>query len=275
MTTTIPQMQAKRVATGGFQTAYYEAGAGRPVILIHGGGAGADSRSNWEGCFPRFAERMKVYAMDLVGFGSSDTPDSESFTYSQQARTEQLIAFIEALPYNRVSVVGNSMGGATGLGVAMQRPELLENLVLMGSAGLNREISGAALQAIVNYDFTVEGMRRVVAALANPSYVPTPELLEYRFRLSTQPGVRAAYRATMGWVKQQGGLHYDEADIAKVKTRTLVFNGKDDQVCPMPDAYRFLELLENSHGYFLPHCGHWAMIEYPEVFARITLDFLA
>jgi pimeloyl-ACP methyl ester carboxylesterase len=41
------------------------------------------------------------------------------------------------------------------------------------------------------------------------------------------------------------------------------------------DAYRFLELLENSHGYFLPHCGHWAMIEYPGLFAQIALDFLA
>lgn len=265
----------KSVTTNGYQTAYYEAGSGDPVVLIHGGGAGADSAGNWSSCLPLLAQRKHVYAYDMVGFGNSEAPDPATFSYTQSARNEQLVAFIEALPYERVSVVGNSMGGATGLGVAMRRPELVQNLVLMGSAGLNRQTHDPAIQAIVNYDFTIEGMRRIVAALANDDFVPTQDMLEARFRLSIQPSIRAAYGATMTWVKEQGGLHYDDADIATVKTRTLIFNGKNDRVCPMADAYHFLELLENSFGYFVPHCGHWAMIEYPELFARITLDFLS
>ena len=42
----------------------------------------------------------------------------------------------------------------------------------------------------------------------------------------------------------------------------------------MGESYRFLELLENSSGYFQPHCGHWAMIEFPEVFSSVLLGFL-
>jgi len=259
--------------TGAFKTHYFEAGAGESVLLIHGGGAGADSVGNWEICFPLFAQRMHVYAMDLVGFGRSDAPSPDTFAYTQAARNEQAIALIEGLGLGPVNIVGNSMGGATALGVAMQRPDLVKNIVLMGSAGLNRKLD-AALAPVVDYDYTLEGMRRIVAVLANPQLNMSEELLTYRYELSVDPARRAAYHATMKWVKQQGGLHYEEADIAAVKTRSLIFAGKDDLVVPLHENVRFLELLENASAYFLPHCRHWAMMEYPALFTRVVTDFL-
>jgi pimeloyl-ACP methyl ester carboxylesterase len=263
----------KFIRTGSFNTHYYEGGEGRTVVLIHGGGAGADSYGNWKICFPLFTARMHTYAMDMVGFGRSDSPDPESFAYTQKTRNEQAIAFIEALDCGPVDIVGNSMGGATALGVAMMRPDLARNIVLMGSGGLNRELN-AALAPVVNYDYTLEGMRKLVAVLANPDMQMSEELLKYRYELSIVDGRKAAYRATMGWVKANGGLHYEEEEIAAVKTRCLVFAGKDDLVIPMKENIRFLELLENSTGYFLPHCRHWAMMEYPDLFAKVVTDFL-
>lgn len=264
----------QRIQTGEFQTAYYEAGSGETILLIHGGGAGADSCGNWKNCFLPFSRRARVLAMDMVGFGASDAPDPAQFSYTQDARTAQAIAFIEAMGNGQpVHIVGNSMGGATALGVAMQRPELVRNIVLMGSAGLNRDLN-AALAPVINYDFTLEGMRNIVGVLANPDLGMSEELLSYRYELSIQPARKAAYKATMGWVKERGGLHYEEAQIAAVKTRALVFAGKDDLVIPMEDNVRFLQLLDHSTGYFLPHCRHWAMMEYPEIFSRVTIDFL-
>jgi pimeloyl-ACP methyl ester carboxylesterase len=260
------------IKTGEFQTHYIEQGTGEPVILVHGGGAGADGTSNWTRCLPFFAARKRAIAVDMVGFGHSGAPDPAAFTYSQDARTAQLIAFIEALGLGNVSLVGNSMGGATSLGVAMQRPDLVENLVLMGSAGMPAP-PGPALAAIANYDFTVEGMRRVIAALANPDFTATEDQLQYRYELSVQPAVKAAYQATNAWVREHG-LAYRTDQIEQVKTRTLVVHGKDDQVVPVSHAYRFLELLQNSSGYIIPNCRHWAMIEYPELFSAIVLDFV-
>lgn len=262
----------KMIQTGDFQTHYIEEGSGDPVILVHGGGAGADGVSNWTTCLPFFAARKRAIAVDLVGFGHSDKPDPAEFTYSQDARNAQLIDFIEALGFEKVSLVGNSMGGATSLGVAMRRPDLVENLVLMGSAGLSGE-PNPALGAILGYDFTVEGMRRIIAALANPGFEATEEQVQYRYELSTRPDTRAAYSATMQWVRDHE-LAYPPEEIARVMTRTLVVHGKDDLVVPVTQAYRFLELLENSFGYVIPNCRHWTMIEYPEVFSAITLDFL-
>lgn len=262
-----------RVTTLGYETHFLRAGAGDPLVLVHGGGAGADSLGNWQTCLPLFARDFEVFAPDMVGFGRSDCPDPTTFTYDGDARIDQLVAFVEALSLGPVSLVGNSMGGAASLGVAMKRPDLVSNLVLMGSAGLNRGVS-PALVPVVHYDFTLEGMRRLVAALANPEFLPSDDMLQYRYALSVEPQVRAAYEAITAWVREQGGIYYEEDVIAKVKTRTLVFNGKDDLVIPMAEAYRFLELLDNSTGYFLPHCRHWAMIEYPRVFVSVVREFL-
>lgn len=263
------------VRTGSFQTAYYCAGQGDgpPVILVHGGGAGADSVSNWERCFPLFARYTTAYAMDMVGFGNSDAPSPTTFDYTQDSRNRQLIDFIEALDLGPAHLIGNSMGGATSLGVAMQRPDLVESLVLMGSGGRAQHLS-ADLGPVIHYDFTVEGMRAVIGVLANPGFIPSDDQVTYRYEMSLRPQLVAAYKATMGWVRENG-LHYPDDMIAAVKTRTLVVNGKEDKVVPIEQAFEFLTLLENSTGYLIPHCRHWAMIEYPELFAKVCIDFFA
>ena len=165
------------------------------------------------------------------------------------------------------------MGGATALGVAMERPQLVRALVLMGSAGLNARIT-ESLKPIVYYDFTRAGMERLVAALTAPGFKADEELIDRRYELSVEPDTRRAYQATMKWIHAQGGLFYPEDALRAVTAPTLVVNGKDDRVVPLANAFRMLELLHNSWGYILPHCGHWAMIEAPQDFALATRDFV-
>jgi len=268
-----PLWVSKYVDAGNVRTHYLEAGnpANSTVILLHGGGAGADSIGNWQRTIPQFADEFHVIAMDMLGFGLTDKP--ESITYSQAARNQHLIDFLGALDLRRVPIIGNSMGGATALGVAMEKPELVDCLVLMGSAGLNAEIS-EALKPIVFYDYTMEGMEKLIKALTGKRFKVGQDLVKLRYELSIEPDTRRAYSATMAWIREQGGLAYPEEAIARVKTPALVVNGKDDLVVPMANAYKFLQLLENSWGYFIPHCGHWAMLEAPEEFATITRNFL-
>jgi pimeloyl-ACP methyl ester carboxylesterase len=265
--------QSQFAETLGYRTHYIEEGSGEAVVLIHGGGAGADCRGNWSACWPHFAAEHRTIAYDMVGFGHSDAPDPAGFGYTQDARIAQLAAFLDALHLEKVNLVGNSMGGCTALGLAMRHPARVQNLVLMGSAGLNRSLGGP-LAAIVNYDFTLEGMRAIVAALTAPGFRADEKQIRSRYELSLRPATKVAYVATMGWIRQQGGLHYPDEEIAKVTTRTLVVNGKNDRVVPVGDAYRFLELLENASGAIIAHCGHWAMIEHSALFAEIANQFL-
>ena len=263
------------VDLSGIRTHYVESGeAGAPtLVLLHGGGAGADSVGNWREAMPLLARDFRVLAMDLVGFGQTGKPDPTQYAYSQQDRNAHLAEFITALRLEPAILVGNSMGGATALGVAMERPPLVRALVLMGSAGLNARIT-ESLKPIVYYDFTRAGMERLVAALTAPGFKADEELIDRRYELSVEPDTRRAYQATMKWIHAQGGLFYPEDALRAVTAPTLVVNGKDDRVVPLANAFRMLELLHNSWGYILPHCGHWAMIEAPQDFALATRDFV-
>ena len=78
----------------------------------------------------------------------------------------------------------------------------------------------------------------------------------------------------MGWIADNKGLWLEEDLMRSIKHPTMVVNGKLDKVVPITSAYRLLELIENSWGYFIPDCGHWAMIEHPQDFAAATLNFL-
>lgn len=265
--------ESRYLDAGGIMTHYVEMGEGMPTILIHGGGAGADCWGNWRISMPLFAERCRAIAIDLVGFGRSDVPDPARFAYSQDDRDRQLAEFIVALGAGPVNLVGNSTGGLTSIGAAQLVPELVNKVILMGSAGIETGII-TPLKALTEYDFTEQGIRRIIGSLANPAFAVSDDLVEYRHRLSVDPETRKGYSAFMGWIGSQGGLHRPEEFIAALKHETLVFHGKDDAVVPVESAYRLLELIENSAGYIMPHCGHWAMMEYPEAFARHSLRFL-
>ncbi len=265
--------ESRYLDAGGIRTHYVEMGEGVPTILIHGGGAGADCWGNWRTCLPLYAQQVRAIAIDLVGFGRSDKPDPKTFVYSQDARDQQLADFIEALDSGPVNLIGNSTGGLTAIGATLLKPDLVNKVVLMGSAGIRTGII-EPLKALTEYDFTEKGMRRIISSLANPDFEISDDLVHYRHQLSLDPGVRQGYTAFMNWIGEQQGLHRPDEFIAQLKHPTLVAHGKGDRVVPLESGLRLLELIENSWGYIIPHCGHWAMMEYPEDFTKQTLHFL-
>jgi len=265
-----PGFASRTVEAGGLQTHFLEGGTGPTLILIHGGGAGADGWGNWRGCLDAYARQFRVLVPDMPGFGRTAKPDPADYDYTQQNRTRHLLAFMDTLGVDRAHLIGNSMGGATALGVAMAEPRRVDKLVLMGSAGLAiANPDPSYMKNLTGYDYTVEGMRRIVSALTAPGFEIDEEAVQYRHALMQDIAARVALKAI---VAQK--LTYDRDAIAAVKTPTLVVGGKDDQVAVLARTYGYLELLENSWGFILPHVGHWAMIEAPTEFLAVTSAFL-
>jgi len=262
---------ASRFATvDGLRTHYIEAGQGPALVLVHGGGAGADAWGNWYSCIEEYAVNFRVIAVDMPGFGKTEKPDPKKFEYSQATRNRHLAAFIEQLGVGPVYLIGNSMGGATALGVALRRPDLVSKLVLMGSAGL--DISNPdpdVRKALTGYDFTREGMRRLMRVLAGPHHVIDEDLLTYRHGLTLSDESRRALSA----LRDNPKLTYPKEEIATVATPTLVVGGKEDKIAVLARTYGYLEVLENSWGFVLPHCGHWVMMEAPREFVAVTTAF--
>ncbi len=269
------QFESQFIQVGNIRTHYYDVGQGPVLVLVHGGGAGADSYGNWRDCIPVFAKDYRVIAVDMVGFGKTDKPDPETFTYDQPGRNQHLSDFLDVMKLEKVNLIGNSMGGAASIGATLLKPARTNSLVLMGSAGLPiPERPSKELMHNLNYDFTVEGMRRVIGGLASPTFTPSEELVEYRYQLTMDPATKAAL-AAVNVETRKGTLNFDQELLRTIKQPVLVVNGKEDKVSPIARANRFLELFDNSWGYIMPHCGHWAMIEQTEDFCSTVQLFLS
>lgn len=268
-----PGIEEKFVIAGEIKTRYLEAGTGQPVIFLHGGGAGADSWGNWHKVIPPFSQHFRVLAVDMVGFGKTEKPNPQSYTYSQENRVQHILDLMDALGLERVALVGNSMGGATALGVAMQKPESVSKLVLMGSAAaIVKTEMPPDLAPILNYEPSRENMRKILQSLAREV---DEEMVEYRYQLTQLPGAMMAYRAMMEHIVNRGGLFYEDDEIRQVKTEVLVVNGREDRISKLDNAFKLVKLLENAWFYVIPQCGHAISLERPDVTTRIISDFLS
>jgi pimeloyl-ACP methyl ester carboxylesterase len=268
------KIESRSINVAGVLTHYLEAGEGPILVLIHGGGSGADAQGNWVQCLPAYAANFRTIAVDMPGFGRSERPDPSGYDYGQKNRNRHMIDFIEAIAGGqKINLIGNSMGGATALGVAIARPDLLKKLVLMGAAGLDiNNPDPAPKVALGSYDYTIEGMRKLMGVLAGSRFEIDERLAAYRHALTMEPGSREAMAAIHAALDREG-MCYPPEDIASVAVPTLVVGGKEDQIAIPARIQGFLDLIPNSWGFVLPHVGHWVMLEAPREFVAITSQF--
>ncbi len=106
----------------GVRLHYEEAGAGPPLVLLHGIGA---SRQDWDFQVPAFARRYRVITPDLRGFGQSE----RSGNYGVATFAGDIWALLDLLKVDSFNLIGHSMGGAVALQMAVDRPERIERLV--------------------------------------------------------------------------------------------------------------------------------------------------
>ena len=261
------------VDAGGTKTNYLEAGEGPPVVLLHGSGPGVTAYANWRLTIPVLSQRFQVLAPDLVGFGYTERPDG--ITYGLRAWVDHVAAFLDALELDRVSLVGNSFGGAIALRLAAEQPERIRRLVLMGSMGVSFPITDG-LDSVWGYEPSFETMRRILDLFAHSRDLVTDELAEVRYRASVEPGFQETFSAMFPAPRQQGieDLVTPEDVIASVPHETMIVHGREDRIIPMDNAYRLLGLLPNAELHVFGRCGHWTQIEWHDEFCALLARFL-
>ncbi|WP_372831274.1 alpha/beta fold hydrolase, partial [Pontibacterium sp.] len=130
---TTPEI-GQTVQVGQFAVNYHDQGAGRPVLLLHGSGAGVSAWANWRNTIPVLAEFRRVLAPDLIGFGYTDVPEDYQFRH-MDSWVEQIIGFMDALDITQADFIGNSFGASLTLALVVRHPERVGRMVLMGSGG--------------------------------------------------------------------------------------------------------------------------------------------
>lgn len=264
----------RRLRTGAYFTNVHDHGAGRPVMLIHGSGPGVSAWANWRGVIPALAERYRVIAPDMVGFGFSDRP--EGIVYDRATWVRQAIDLLDALGLAQVDLVGNSFGGAIALALAIAHPERVGRLVLMGSVGVSFPIT-EALDRVWGYRPSIAEMRSMLDIFAFDRELVTDELAELRYRASIRPGFQESFSAMFPAPRQRwvDALASDEDAIRALPHETLVIHGRDDRVIPLEASLRLASLIDHSQLHVFGRCGHWTQIEHAARFNRLIGDFFA
>jgi pimeloyl-ACP methyl ester carboxylesterase len=263
----------RAIAAGGVLTNYHEAGAGAPVVLLHGSGPGVSAWANWRLVLPYLAERLHVFAYDQLGFGYTALPAEPR--YGLDRWVEHLLAFMRAMGVPRAHLVGNSMGAAVALAAAVTHPEIVDRLVLMGPTGVRFPLT-EGLDATWGYTPSIANMRRLLDVFAYDRGLVTDELAELRYQASIRPGMQEAFASMFPAPRQQGvdALAAYEDRLSSIRPRTLLIHGREDRVVPLATSLRLLELIDGAQLHVFGHCGHWTQIEHTTAFNRLVRDFL-
>jgi 2-hydroxy-6-oxo-6-(2'-aminophenyl)hexa-2,4-dienoate hydrolase len=199
------------------------------------------------------------------------------FTYDQEGRVEQLVAFCEALGLQSPCLFGNSLGGLVSLGGCIARPDLFDKVVVMGACA---RLTEASENVRKGYTFLPnrEQMRMVLNTLTRPGYEIDEKTLDYRYMIACDPRNEAAHLAIGGWILQQLDNHqffgYTEQEIRSIPQEVLVIHGWGDQVVPVGKGYELAGELKSGWFHAIPSCGHWAMLEHPGEFEATVRYFL-
>ncbi len=259
------------VTAGPVDTFYLDAGAGDPVLLLHGSGPGVSAWANWQKTIPGLAEEFRVLAPDIVGYGATARPDD--VRYSLRGWTDHVLGFMDALGLDRVFLVGNSLGGRISLALAEEHPDRVARMVLMGSPGVGMTITDG-LKALRGYEPSPENMRALLLDyFAVDKSIITDDLVRIRYEASVE--TFDAYRAMFFDPRHAGNdLGITEEQVRAIQTPTLLVHGREDRVVPPEVSWTMANLLRDADLHVFARCGHWTQIERAAEFTELVAGFL-
>jgi pimeloyl-ACP methyl ester carboxylesterase len=246
-----------------------------PVLLLHGSGPGVSAAANWRPVIPALRATRRVIAPDQLGFGGTAT--GEKHSYGRAAWTDHALCVLDALEVGQCDVIGNSMGGAIALSLAVARPGAIRRIVLMGTMGVAMALP-AGLATIWSYRPSVEAMREVIGLFAYNRALITDELVQMRYEASLNPPVRDSWAAMFPAPQQRwvDDLALSGAELNSVNQPVLLVHGRDDRVVPWRSSSApMVDLLPDCRLHLIGGCGHWTMIEKTAEFLGVVEPFLS
>lgn len=266
----------KYIDVRGINTHYHEDGQGNEkLLLVHGSGPGVSAWANWRLVFPILSEQFHLYAPDVVGFGYTDRP--EGIQYSINVWVDHMIDFIETVIKDKVSIIGNSFGGAIALHLAKKRPDLVKKLILMGSMGTAHPIADG-LDKVWGYEPSPENMKNLIKIFAyDQSMAENGDLVEMRYKASIQEGFHESFSSMFPAPRQRhvDAMALTEEELGAIDFPVLLVHGREDQVIPIEHtSWVLARALPNAQFHTFPKCGHWVQIERAKEFAGQVIEFM-
>jgi pimeloyl-ACP methyl ester carboxylesterase len=257
---------------------YQEAGdpTGPAVVLIHGF---SSSTLVWSRVFLRLAdEGFRVIAVDLLGYGYSGKPRRGEYTIEAQAR--MILGLLDNLGIEQANIVGSSYGGAVAAACALDYPDRLQKLVLVGSVTNNEatkylllRLFGFPLVGDIVSPFLLGSRsllrRRMRKVYERHSWVLDERRVEARHRpLRAANTQRAIIRTVRRWDAER-----IERDAHLINRPTLLIWGDNDPEVPLRHGEHLARSIVDSRLIVFRNCGHLPQEEYPLGFTEVVSDF--
>jgi pimeloyl-ACP methyl ester carboxylesterase len=269
------------VKVGNINTRYWQAGnKGSAVVLVHGLGGFIE---NWVHNIVPLAQRHRVYALDLVGFGRSD---KVPLTRDLWVLVRFINDFMVTMNIEKAILVGNSLGGGLALAFTIEYPDKVTRLVLVDNAGMGREViidfkvcSLPWLGELLSRP-SLKGTSRLWKEIVHDPALVTTELVGLSYDLASQPGAQKALlstlRAGINLWGQRGKLIKELMNrYGEITAPTLVVWGQQDRIIPVAHAHVAVAKITGARLEIYDQCGHMPQFEYPDKFNQLVLDFLA
>jgi pimeloyl-ACP methyl ester carboxylesterase len=256
------------IETRDVRIAYRRAGAGPPLVLLHG--AWSDGRS-WAPQLAGLGDEYDLVAWDAPGCGGSSDPPAD-LTLSDYA--DAVAALVRALGLGRVHLAGHSFGAGLAIAVLARHRDLVRSLVLSGAyAGWRGSLPPEEVRA---------RLHRVLADLDRPPAEWIDDQLDGFFSGPVPPATRDAVRAMARDVRAAGlrsmAVAFADADLRDVlptiDVPTLLVSGADDRRAPRPVAEALHAAIPGSRLVLVPGAGHDVNLEAPREFDAAVRSFL-
>jgi 2-hydroxy-6-oxonona-2,4-dienedioate hydrolase/2,6-dioxo-6-phenylhexa-3-enoate hydrolase len=267
------------VQVGDLRLHYNDAGSGEVVIMLHGSGAGATGWANFHRNVDAFVEAgYRVILLDCPGFGKSDPILTAEPRFVVNARYTK--GLMDALDIDRAHLIGNSMGGGSALAFAVEFPERLSRLILMGAGGVGKTslftplpMEGIKLLFQVYREPTLDNLKKMLDVFVYDPSALTEELIQLRLN-----SILANPLHLENFLKSVELSQFNfgdfSADLPGIKAKTLITWGRDDRFVPIDWSLKLLNGIPDSRLHVFSQCGHWAQWEHAAAFNRLVIDFL-
>lgn len=250
-------------------TRYWRQGRGTPIVLIHGVGLDA---TMWQAQVAALAQEHEVVAYDMLGHGDSALPSENA---GLEAYADQLAALLDHLAFERVAVVGFSMGGLVARAFALRHPDRLAAMVVLSSvferdsdqrAGVRQRIAQTREQGpAANVD---EALKRWFSPAFRHSH---PERIAAIHETVSRNHPQGYYRSYALFGTQD---NFGAERLATIRVPILVATGELDPGSTPRMARALAARLPNAEVHILPGQRHMAPIEAPEAINPLIQHFL-
>jgi len=265
--------EPSRTTVAGHRVAYVDMGDGPPVLLLHGF---PTSSFLWRRQAWLLAQRMRVIAPDLLGYGSSDRPQEADL--SEPAQAGYLRELLASLSVNRIAMVGHDLGGAIAQILALDAAELdIPALVLLdapsfdaGPTAMVRSLQQASPDDATEA-FVADAVRGAFdRGMGHRDRLSDEDLEGYIGPwLADPPSLVRAAREITG-----RGLAGREPDLARLHQAAFLVWGEDDPFVSPEIGERLNELLPGSSLALLPGCSHFVTDDAAQTVGPLVYEYL-